>query len=311
MRLTDRPRTLREMKPDVAWPQDLEAVMVKALQRDSRERYQRAADFGRALAAAVAHMPDEMTAAEAGTMVLGAVSAPVVPPTMISGSAPGRGATAVVGAPGGGATRAIDAPPVGVTHPAPPHTPQRRKSVAPLVGGAALVVALLAGGAFFMRPDPAPLTVTPDTAKALTGNDTGPVASLTDSTKTAVPGPVASVPPVTPPNGTPVTRPDATPGTRSRFPARAELAELDRLTAFNEENKAAARSTMRRIDALLERPISGADSVEALLFRAQGYMLLEDQEGACNALREIRNDARNRVRSDQARNTHRELGCAS
>jgi hypothetical protein len=93
--------------------------------------------------------------------------------------------------------------------------------------------------------------------------------------------------------------------------ARAELDQLDRLTSLSDDNRANARRTMARIDTLLARPISGADSVEALLYRAQGYLLLEDQDGACSTLARIRNDdARNRARSDQARRTYNELGCS-
>jgi serine/threonine protein kinase len=42
MRLTDQPKTLAEMKPDVAWPAELQAVMDKALARDADERYAKA-----------------------------------------------------------------------------------------------------------------------------------------------------------------------------------------------------------------------------------------------------------------------------
>ncbi|MBY0421824.1 MAG: hypothetical protein K2Q06_05930, partial [Parvularculaceae bacterium] len=47
MRLTDLPKRLDEMRPDVAWPAELQAVLDKALARDVTERYQSAAEFGR------------------------------------------------------------------------------------------------------------------------------------------------------------------------------------------------------------------------------------------------------------------------
>ena len=40
MRLTDQPKALGEMTPDVAWPADVQAVMDKALERDATLRYQ-------------------------------------------------------------------------------------------------------------------------------------------------------------------------------------------------------------------------------------------------------------------------------
>ncbi len=49
MRLTDDPKRLAEMRPDVAWPADVQAVMDKALERDVAHRYQTASEFGRDL----------------------------------------------------------------------------------------------------------------------------------------------------------------------------------------------------------------------------------------------------------------------
>lgn len=67
MRLTDRPRTLAEMRPDVAWPEELRAVMDRALARDSAERYQSAAQFGREFAEVVAAMPSTQASEGATT----------------------------------------------------------------------------------------------------------------------------------------------------------------------------------------------------------------------------------------------------
>jgi eukaryotic-like serine/threonine-protein kinase len=75
MRLTDRPRTLAEIRPDVEWPEELQAVMDKALARDAADRYQSAAQFGRDFAAVVAEMP-AVQATEGATQVIGAMGAP-------------------------------------------------------------------------------------------------------------------------------------------------------------------------------------------------------------------------------------------
>src|SRR4051812_10570554 len=48
-RLTDEPKRLAEMKPNVMWPAEVQTVMDKALARDAAERYQSASEFGRDL----------------------------------------------------------------------------------------------------------------------------------------------------------------------------------------------------------------------------------------------------------------------
>ena len=122
-RLTDRPKTLAEMKSDVAWPETVQAVMDKALERNAADRYQTAAEFGRELNAAVAAMP-ESEATKAFTAVMTPVSAPApkkttpIPATRVNTPTP------VVASPG---------------------VPQRRKSSAGLIGIAAAVI-VVAGG---------------------------------------------------------------------------------------------------------------------------------------------------------------------
>jgi serine/threonine-protein kinase len=77
-RLTDEPKRLIEMKPDVNWPPAVQVVMDKALQRDFETRYTSAAEFGRDLYNAVASMP-ESAATNAFTAVMNRLSTPVVP----------------------------------------------------------------------------------------------------------------------------------------------------------------------------------------------------------------------------------------
>lgn len=86
MRLTDRPRFLAEVRPDIDWPAELQATLDKALARDAAERYTSAAQFGREFAAAIASMPATM-AAEAGTQVVGAQQVPRTKVTRPSGNA--------------------------------------------------------------------------------------------------------------------------------------------------------------------------------------------------------------------------------
>jgi serine/threonine-protein kinase len=58
MRLTERPRTLAEARPDVAWPASMQAAIDRVLERDSSRRYQSAAEFARDLAQAAAGTTD-------------------------------------------------------------------------------------------------------------------------------------------------------------------------------------------------------------------------------------------------------------
>src|SRR5581483_1851632 len=55
-RLTDRPKTLAEARPDIAWPWELQSVLDRALARDASRRYKNAAEFAAALSGAVAPM---------------------------------------------------------------------------------------------------------------------------------------------------------------------------------------------------------------------------------------------------------------
>lgn len=95
MRLTDRPRQLVEMKDDVPWTPQVQAVLDRALERDSAARYQTAAEFGRALFDAIRAMRDS-SATKAFTSVMPPASAaggssPSIPPTRISRSSPAHG----------------------------------------------------------------------------------------------------------------------------------------------------------------------------------------------------------------------------
>ncbi|HET9454537.1 MAG TPA: protein kinase [Gemmatimonadaceae bacterium] len=122
-RLTDRPKTLTEMKSDVAWPESVQTVMDKALARSAADRYQSAAEFGRELMAAVAAMP-ESAATNAFTAVMTPVSAPVAKKTTPIPATRVNTPTPVVSSPG---------------------VPERKRSSAGLIGIAATVLVVLGG----------------------------------------------------------------------------------------------------------------------------------------------------------------------
>ena len=155
-RLVEQPRTLAEMKPSVAWPAEVQAVMDRALARDANERYQSAAQFGRELWAACERMPASQAAA-AGTQVLSApVSAAAggaasgaartvagVPKTHVAGSGE-RGQAEVTSASGrkGAASAGTEVAPRSVT-----------KSNTGMIVAAVIGIAVLGGGGYFiMRP---------------------------------------------------------------------------------------------------------------------------------------------------------------
>jgi hypothetical protein len=123
MRLTDRPKSLADMRPEVTWPAAVQGVMDRALARDAKERYPSASDFGQALFAAVREMPMPAEST-AGTLVMGAT--PAVPRTRVAG---------------GAAPAAL------------PPAPVKRSSRAPILVGSVAVGVILLGGAMFAVGD--------------------------------------------------------------------------------------------------------------------------------------------------------------
>jgi predicted Ser/Thr protein kinase len=85
MRLTDKPKSLSEMRPEIAWTPEVQAVMDRALARDAKLRYQTALEFGRALYAAVEQMPTPPDAL-AGTLMMDAAGASI-PATRLDAAA--------------------------------------------------------------------------------------------------------------------------------------------------------------------------------------------------------------------------------
>lgn len=148
MRLTDQPSRLAAMKPDVNWPEEVQAVMDRALERDAKDRYQTASEFGRALYKAIEGMP-ESVATSAFTAVMS-------PP--VAGEALGSSKTVAKTAPQKATDRAV--PPTRVSDATPPSSragaqgaqgargaPARRT---PLVAGIAAAVVLFAGGGAYL-----------------------------------------------------------------------------------------------------------------------------------------------------------------
>jgi eukaryotic-like serine/threonine-protein kinase len=127
MRLTEPPRRLAEIRPQVPWSPAVQAVMDRALQRDAALRYASASEFGRALSAAVREQPVSFPA-DATPDASGSGAA--VPPTRVSESAGSR------------------------TSAAAPTTITRQRWPLMASAGALLVVLLLVGALFAFNRKP-------------------------------------------------------------------------------------------------------------------------------------------------------------
>jgi eukaryotic-like serine/threonine-protein kinase len=162
MRLTEKPRTLAEIRNDVVWPAELQTVMDKALANHPADRYQHVSQFGRELVTAVATMP-ESALTSTGTLELQpfnhAAKTEVRP---LGGGGAGR------------RDRSNEELPL----------PEIEKSGSPVGLILGILVALLlvgGGGWYYWNSQKAPVTVAATTAPAPT--TTPPVVPATDSTK--------------------------------------------------------------------------------------------------------------------------------
>lgn len=96
MRLTERARSLAEVRPDIAWPAELQAVMSRALERQPDRRYATTREFGRALQTVVAGMAPLDPAAQrttevpVPTAVIATPDATIAPATRPVAAAPDR-----------------------------------------------------------------------------------------------------------------------------------------------------------------------------------------------------------------------------
>jgi len=274
MRLTDKPKPLAEMKPDVAWTPEVQAVMDKVLERDANLRYQTAAQFGRDLLRAVEAMPQSVAAA-AGTQVIGAPSV----------AAAAAGATAAI--PATRVAGAADA----VVKQAPAPTPAG-KSKTPLIA-AIVTVVVLGGGTtavWMMRGSPAKATPAnpPATMADSTVGGAGGAVRKPEETKKGAAAPVGgteklSKPLATNPTGTsPAVK---TPPANSQTAAVNVDAELNRIDALaNDENT--ADQALQALDQLEKQALNrmSADQVAAAdLYKAFALMSKNDTAGACKA----------------------------
>ncbi len=283
MRLTDRPKTLAEMRPEVPWPADVQQVMDKALERDVAQRYQTATEFVRDLYRAIERMP-EVGAAGVGTQML------QVPPTRVNPDAAppprtsvGRQAPAPV--PSGG--------PVASDPPAPPTAavtqtaaPPKRTGLIVAVGGiAAVIVAVV-----FLVP-------------MLRGNSAGgkqpntttqSPAGSTDTSRNAAGGTSQPVDPATQQQAnTTFAKTPSAPKDRGSDPAGGSRAsdggapaDLEsQLGGLLDDSKVLARgsSVLAKLRTLEPQVKSSREIYLATTLRANVLVTKLDSTGACNA----------------------------
>jgi eukaryotic-like serine/threonine-protein kinase len=143
MRLTDDPHPLSAMKPDVAWPADLQLVMDKALARDANRRYRNASEYAHDLVQAIDRMP-ATSITTMGTQIVGRVS-------QGSAEAAATAATVQVQVPNTRVATREDVP-IKPAAPSPAATPT--KSKAPMFGGIGLLAAAAIGFAVWKAQPP-------------------------------------------------------------------------------------------------------------------------------------------------------------
>jgi serine/threonine-protein kinase len=264
MRLTDDPRPLAAMKPDVSWPHELQVVMDKALARDANKRYRTASEYAKDLVEAIDRMPassittmgtqvvPSMTPHEAETAATVAVQ---VPPTRIGtkGEVVGRTAEDLADRHMARDRGAAAAPAV---------TPTKGKGG--LYAGAGLGLILAAGAVAFVMKGGSKSG--PDSA-----NSTNPPAATSSSD---------SVKPVTQANPAPTT---PTTQFSNRLGSVKDSLDVFERVMENKDDSATAAAVLERLSKVA--PSSEEDRVHAAEVTYQARLLSNaPKEKACEAL---------------------------
>jgi hypothetical protein len=293
-RLTEQPRTLAEMRPDIEWPEALQAVLDKAIARDAAERYAGAAIFGREFASAIADMPATQ-AAEGATQVIGAAGlaaaadakTKAIPATRVASKSGGRGAPAPAAA-------------------APVET---KKSPVPMIAGGGGVLAVAAVVYFMFLKGPAPVPpVDPgqvganNPAVTTPASTTPPAPDSTPATKAPAVQPLSNP---LPPANNPVTPP-------VNAPTVASLAS--RLDGWLKETQVlnAPPAVGRRVLGELEgvkAGLAGRQLGEWHYVELHALLLMEDAEETCRSARDVKRLLTDRSRLLVADATIAELAC--
>jgi serine/threonine-protein kinase len=256
MRLTDKPKTLAEMRPDVSWPPDVQGVMDKALQRSAALRYQAATDFARDLSRAI--------------------DSAVVPPTRVARPTtltPGSLPTVGISGPG----RAIQ-PPNG----SPARAPSLWQQIPVRLGGGIavlLVVLALLYKPILGRSKTPPLADTTHSTSAasasLPGNATAQNRDTVHRSDASQRSSGRSVTPSVPQN--------------SAIDIDKELSNAE--AESKSDDKGSARAALRRIERVEGRLALASDIARAALVKYEAWATIGDETKACDALTRVKDRA--------------------
>ena len=266
MRLTDDPHPLSAMKPDVSWPQDLQAVMDKALARNADHRYRNASEYAHDLVQAIDRMP-VTSITSMGTEVLSRIS---------QGSAPKASATATeatvqVQVPKTRVASKDDVPVAAKPAPSPAVTPTKSKT--PMFAGIGVLVAAGIAAAVFLKPGGSKPTGNSANFPVPTGSQ------VLDSAKPTVP--------VAPPPGK-----TAASEVSNNLPAVNE--QLDQLNKRAQDDTTQAGNTivLNKVKALSSQLKTADQRVYAAIIEALAQGILDPSNvKSCQALDRVAADA--------------------
>jgi predicted Ser/Thr protein kinase len=263
MRLTDKPKHLGDLKPEVSWPEDVQAVMDRVLARTKDERYQSAPEFGRDLVRAIDRMPATQMMA-AGTMVIGA-----------SGAVAGAGARAGAGAPTAAmpATRVASvAEKAGASAPGHGAAAPAKNMMPMMVGGALVslaVIGFVLKGQLGKAKDPADPGAPPASVAGSTQAPVDPPKS--DPAAASGGGDTKAAPPA-----------GAAGGGAAAFDATKDL---DRIYAVHEDDTK-ADWMIAEVTKNFPRYTTGDQKAKANLIRYWAYRYKGDNERACVSIQQ-------------------------
>ena len=257
-------RPLSVVRPTVAWPAGLQAVIDRALARDAATRFDTAGEFAAAFDAAAGTPPAPTRPPPRRRDLTGAVvRARDASARWWRQNSPRAPRMAGI------ATVAVLVLAAGAT------VADRWSAARPAPGGDSLALRIAAGEAGIDRPS----AEQPKARTVRNGADAN-VPKPNDA-----PRPPAQ--PVTPPPSTPAN------GDESRHEAAVrELEELrDRLHPDSAVSEYAARAAIARLDALMPRLRDRDDSLFAQLYKSHAYYHLGELDDQCTVLRRIRSRA--------------------
>ena len=273
MRLTEAPKKLAQVRPEVPWTEPVQMALDRALQRDVSARYASASEFGRALASALDAMSSAPTPAAVRPPEARVSANATIPVTRV----------------------APDRPPAARgDQPAPRPAPApRRYATAVAAGGAALVVVLIGAAMVMNRPVGRAATadsVTPARPAPSDGkvSNTSRYAAGIDSTAALAAG-------STPGSSTAPTPPPA-------VDVGATLDSLEKVVSGDVTPDEAGR-VIRRVEQMKSRIKGDEQLVHAAIVVAFAESSRNDNEAACAALRNVQSIARATTRARQVART--------